>query len=284
MSALLTLEFQSSRERDSAVNHYSVCGYQHVWSYAPPSKCFRFFTGLHLTPRCSTVQNKSVSANMSMATSLPMTVGTKWTAEKTPAKWMCRSPAALCCLPRRKLPEFSLGSGLMGQPAWLKQPEGQPWPFVFPGLWVQELSTDGTTPYEDNLAICMGVDLVNSERTGVVAQPSGNTLASRYKKEACCSNVEAKLGFHRQGPDKLATTEECACACEQNPENLSWKPFHPSPIMAKYGHKNYIYIFFSSQLLLLKWQLWVYLWLNAYAISFGSIPNYLITIPCLTLS
>lgn len=56
MSALLTLEFQSSRERDSAVNHYSVCGYQHVWSYAPTLEMFPI---LHRPPLNTPLQHSA---------------------------------------------------------------------------------------------------------------------------------------------------------------------------------------------------------------------------------
>lgn len=61
--------------------------------YVPPSECFGFFMGLHLTPLRSTMQNKSVSANMATVTSLPITVGTKW---PTPPKRMCW--LRFCCV------------------------------------------------------------------------------------------------------------------------------------------------------------------------------------------
>lgn len=84
MSVLLTLEPQSSRERDSATKNTIQSVVTSTFGVVgPPSECFRSFTGLHSTPHCSTVQNKSVSANMAMVTSLPKTVETKWTAEKT---------------------------------------------------------------------------------------------------------------------------------------------------------------------------------------------------------
>lgn len=78
MPVLLILELQSSRERDSAVkNTIQSVVTSAFGAMPPPSKCFRFFPGLHLTPHCGTVQNKSVSANMAVATSLPIMVGIK---------------------------------------------------------------------------------------------------------------------------------------------------------------------------------------------------------------
>lgn len=60
--------------------------------FPPPqiiSICFRFFTGLHLTPSHNTLQNKSVSGKYGHSNFPPITRVTKWTAGKTPPKRMC---------------------------------------------------------------------------------------------------------------------------------------------------------------------------------------------------
>lgn len=134
----------------------------------PPSKCFRFFTGLCLTPHCSTAQNKSVSANMAMATSLPITAGTKWTAEKTPPRRMS-CLLAVCCAAYKDdggSLSFSMVSGLMGQSAWLNhrwshQTEGCLGPLhtVVFGFRVHH-------------SVCTGVDLEKAERKGCGCSPS----------------------------------------------------------------------------------------------------------------